>query len=301
LWVSTCEDPRCNRIYQFDPVQGQYTGFYFEGAYGFMAGGLAFSCEWDTTRAVLFELGQRAPDYVIAYDLGPIVGPPRAAIDIKPEVLNLKSRGRWVTCYIELPNPHSVEDIDRSSVRIERIDDQVLVPAIETEGPSGIGDYDDDSIPDLMVKFSRQELIGRLQDSYGAVTILIAGELNGGKDFEGTDSLRVIDPPESNRSTMVGEHRSCLAFDLCQSVPSPFSGRTRVSYSIPDELNVTLSVFDLRGRLVRTLVSETRGAGTHSVEWCGEDDLGRPLPAGVYIYRLHAGQWSATRKTVLVR
>jgi len=301
LWVSASEGPWSNRIYQFDPSEGQYTGFYFEGAYKTAAGGLAFSCDWDTTRAILFELCQKMPDYVVAYDLGPIERSPTATIDLKPEVLNLKSRGRWLTCYIELSTPYDAEQIDRSSVKIEEIDDKALDPPIRAEGPSDIGDYDDDSIPDLMVKFSRRELISHFQDTYGAVTILVAGELCGGKEFEGSDSLRVIEPPESNRGAMVDWSRSALAFDLRQTVPSPFSSSTRISYQIPDELEVTLSVFDLRGRLVRTLVSETRGAGTHSVEWFGDDDQGRPLPAGVYLYRLDAGQWSATRKTVVVR
>ena len=72
LWVSVLGDTKQpNRIYQFDPIKGEYTGVWFEGVRA-TPGGLAFSSEWDTTRAVLFELCQAMPDFVVAYDLGPI-------------------------------------------------------------------------------------------------------------------------------------------------------------------------------------------------------------------------------------
>ncbi|TET44745.1 DUF3344 domain-containing protein, partial [candidate division TA06 bacterium] len=100
LWVSVLGDTRQpNRIYQFDPIKGEYTGVWFEGVRA-TPGGLAFSSQWDTARAVLFELCQAMPDFVVAYDLGPIQRTLDATVDIKPEVLNLKSKGRWVTCYI---------------------------------------------------------------------------------------------------------------------------------------------------------------------------------------------------------
>ncbi|TET45467.1 hypothetical protein E3J62_07500, partial [candidate division TA06 bacterium] len=162
LWVSTSGDHWGNRIYQFDPIRGDYTGVYFEGAYLTLAGGLAFSTDWDTSRAILFELCQEMPDFVVAYDLGPIQRTLDATVDIKPEVLNLKSKGRWVTCYIELSEGYSVEEIDCSTVAITKIDEQLLSPPMRTEGPSDIGDYDEHGIPDLMVKFSRQELISHL-------------------------------------------------------------------------------------------------------------------------------------------
>ncbi|MFQ5906649.1 MAG: FlgD immunoglobulin-like domain containing protein, partial [bacterium] len=279
----------------------EYTGFYFEGVRSGVAGGLAFSCEWDTTHAILFELCQRMPDFVVAYDLGPIARTLSAAVDIKPEVLNLKSRGRWVTSYIELPEGYSPEEIDRPTVITAKIDEQVLNPPIRTEGPSNIGDYDGDSIPDLMVKFSRQELIRHLQGKYGVVTILVSGELHNGTEFEGSDTLKVIEPPKSNRGTMVEGNRSTYTFQLCQNRPSPFLTSTRISYQIPQELQVTLTVYDVRGRLVRTLVTETQSAGLYQIEWQGEDDCGQPVPAGVYLCRLHAGPWSAARKTVFLR
>jgi len=206
-----------------------------------------------------------------------------------------------VTCYIELPEGYSPEEIDRLTVTIAKIDEEVLNPPIRTEGPSNIGDYDDDSIPDLMVKFSRQELIGHLQGKYGVVTILVSGELHNDADFEGSDTLKAIEPPRTNRNPMVESNRPAYAFLLHANWPNPFSTSTRISYQLPEDLPVRLAVYDVRGRLVKTLVVESQSAGAYTVEWRGGDDFGLPVPAGVYLYRLDAGRWSATRKTILLR
>lgn len=119
-----------------------------------------------------------------------------ASIDFDPDKLNLKGKGKWVTCYIELPSDHSVEDINTSTVAITRIDGDDLDPLLYREGPTGIGDYDDDGTSDLMVKFSRQELISVLKDmgvdDGDEVELTVGGELTDGKPFEGSDTIEVI-------------------------------------------------------------------------------------------------------------
>jgi len=75
-----------------------------------------------------------------------------ATVDIKPDTLNLKSKGKWITCYIELPEGYNVSDIDVSTVML---DGTILVdPAV----PIQIGDCDNDSIPDLMLHLTGQRL-----------------------------------------------------------------------------------------------------------------------------------------------
>ena len=115
----------------------------------------------------------------------------QANVAIKPETLNLKSKGKWVTCYIELPEGYYVEDIDIDSVTLTKINEDLLDPPLYTVGPSGIGDYDDNGIPDLMVKFDGQELIPLLE--VGDAELTVAGELYDGTPFEGSDTIRVID------------------------------------------------------------------------------------------------------------
>jgi len=108
-----------------------------------------------------------------------------ATIDIDPDTLNLKSKGKWITCYIELPSGYDVNNIDLSTILLNH-----LVPA-QLE-PTEIGDYDEDTIPDLMVKFNRADVCSLL--SLGnEVEITITGALvDGIHQFEGSDTIRVI-------------------------------------------------------------------------------------------------------------
>ena len=110
------------------------------------------------------------------------------SIDIKPETLNLKSKGKYITVYIELEEGYHAEDIYMPSVAIIMINDDLIAPQLYTVGPYEIGDYDEDSVPDLMVKFDRQELnFLETTDKY----IAIEGELVDGSQFEGTAIIRV--------------------------------------------------------------------------------------------------------------
>lgn len=108
-----------------------------------------------------------------------------ATIDIKPETLNLKSMGNWVTAYIELPDGYDVADIGVSTLTLED-----TIPA--EDHPAGVGDYDADGIPDLMVKFDRQALIEYLDGATGEVTLRVRGELGDGTPFEGSDTITAI-------------------------------------------------------------------------------------------------------------
>jgi outer membrane protein assembly factor BamB len=93
------------------------------------------------------------------------------------------------------------------------------------------------------------------------------------------------------------------AFSLGQNSPNPFNPSTTVSYSVPEgePTPVSLKIYDLRGRLVRTLVDETREAGEYSVIWEGKDASGRMVSSGVYLYRIKAGDFVQTRKMVLLK
>jgi len=64
---------------------------------------------------------------------------------------------------------------------------------------------------------------------------------------------------------------------------------------------VRIDVFDASGRLVRTLLDEYRGAGRHSVVWDGRNNAGSVVPSGIYFYRINTGEFTATRKMILLR
>jgi len=88
---------------------------------------------------------------------------------------------------------------------------------------------------------------------------------------------------------------------LSGSSPNPFSDRTSLSYANPMAGPVELSIFDTRGRRVRTLVDEVRDAGYHTAVWDGSDGQGNEAPAGVYFARLEGPGGKAARAIVYVR
>jgi len=108
------------------------------------------------------------------------------------------------------------------------------------------------------------------------------------------------------RSALYGEAgaaRLPKVFSLAQNSPNPFNPATTIAYSVPEgaSVQVTLKVFDLRGRLVRSLVNELREPGAYSVFWGGRNEAGRQVASGVYLYRMTAGDFVQTRKMVLLK
>jgi hypothetical protein len=151
----------------------------------------------------------------IKYGSGQI---PQPTLDIDPDTLNLRSRGRWITAYIEVYDGRDIRDIDLSTLLLNE-----TIPA--ERWPYAIGDYDDDGIPDLMVKFNRsdvQRYIEGLDLSPGGagifgywVTLTVNGSFNDGTTLECSDTIRVltaermgVEPSPFSPRTYNGEVRS---------------------------------------------------------------------------------------------
>ena len=90
-------------------------------------------------------------------------------------------------------------------------------------------------------------------------------------------------------------------FTLSQNLPNPFNPVTMIPYSITETKLVTLSVYNLQGQLVQTLVQEIAQPGEHYAVWDGRDFAGRAAASGVYLYRLTAPDGAMTRRMTLVR
>ena len=83
--------------------------------------------------------------------------------------------------------------------------------------------------------------------------------------------------------------------------PNPFNGQTMLTYTLPRRSPVRLTIVDLRGRVVRTLVAAPQGAGEHTRAWNGTDQSGHAVASGVYFVRLQTPDHTRTRKVVVVR
>ncbi len=90
-------------------------------------------------------------------------------------------------------------------------------------------------------------------------------------------------------------------FELYQNYPNPFNPETWISYEIPQDGFVNITIFDLLGRQIRTLVASHQLAGRHSVRWDGRDENGNSVPSGFYIYRLNSGSNVLSKKMTLVK
>ena len=99
----------------------------------------------------------------------------------------------------------------------------------------------------------------------------------------------------------VEEEKIPVVFGVCQSYPNPFNPVCTIRYDIARAGRASLRVFDVNGSLVRTFISGWREPGVYSEVWAGRDDAGMQLPSGVYLLRLEAGDFVATRKLVLLR
>ena len=89
---------------------------------------------------------------------------------------------------------------------------------------------------------------------------------------------------------------------LHPAVPNPFNPRTSIAFDLPLQASVRLGIYDVSGRLIRTLLEgELLEQGRHEETWNGVTNQGRPAPAGVYFFRLDAGEFNQKRAMTLVK
>ncbi len=88
---------------------------------------------------------------------------------------------------------------------------------------------------------------------------------------------------------------------LVGNFPNPFNPKTTISFALSGEEHVRLSVYDLSGRVVKTLIDGPMSASVHDVVWDGKNDNGDRIASGVYFYKLVAGGYSATEKMVMIK
>ena len=92
-----------------------------------------------------------------------------------------------------------------------------------------------------------------------------------------------------------------ISFFLHQNYPNPFNPVTTLRYDLPEDALVNITIYDMLGREIRTLVNTTQDAGFKSVIWNATNDYGKPVSAGVYLYKIQAGEFVQTKKMVLLK
>tara|TARA_A100001234_G_scaffold198906_1_gene189926 strand:- start:103 stop:660 length:558 start_codon:yes stop_codon:yes gene_type:complete len=114
-------------------------------------------------------------------------------------------------------------------------------------------------------------------------------DYNGTKEYH-TLQLMGVSPSEP----VPGDYR------LHQNYPNPFNPVTTFRYDLPIDNTVRITITDIRGNEVKSYMKNHR-AGSHQVQWDGKDGQGHPVSAGVYLYTIQAGDFTNTKKMILLK
>ncbi len=90
-------------------------------------------------------------------------------------------------------------------------------------------------------------------------------------------------------------------YRLASNYPNPFNPQTTIAFDLPEAQDVRLMVYDIKGRLIKELVSKQMEAGSHTVLWNGTDRSGHRMASGVYFYQINAGPLHETKRMMLVK
>ena len=173
------------------------------------------------------------------------------------------------------------------------------------------GDLDKDGDVDIVAVGKIPGELSIYQDSNFVWTkILLTNDFYGGEDVEvldldGDEDLDIVSAASSGKlvwwenQTVVGvsdNNKILSEFRLDQNYPNPFNPSTKISFQIPELSFVTLKVYDFLGNEVTTLVNEQKSAGIYEVNFDGNE-----LTSGIYFYRLTSGNYSDTKKIILLK
>ena len=90
-------------------------------------------------------------------------------------------------------------------------------------------------------------------------------------------------------------------FKLNQNYPNPFNPYTQINYQLPEENYVNIVIYDILGHEVKVLVNTKQNAGYKSVKWDATNNLGKQVPAGMYIYTIKSGEFTKAKKMMLLK
>jgi len=94
---------------------------------------------------------------------------------------------------------------------------------------------------------------------------------------------------------------SPISYLLYQNYPNPFNPITTLHYNIPEDEFVNITIYDLKGSIVKTLINKAQPAGYKSVRWNATNNINEPVSAGLYVYVIQAGVFKQTKKMILLK
>ena len=90
-------------------------------------------------------------------------------------------------------------------------------------------------------------------------------------------------------------------YNISQNYPNPFNPITTLQYELPEDLFVNVTVYDMLGNVVNNLINANQSSGYKSIQWNATNNQGEPVSAGVYLYKIQAGDFVDTKKMILLK
>ena len=139
-------------------------------------------------------------------------------------------------------------------------------------------------------------------ENSGNITFSVSGLATGGSNGTGGDDVYTTSNivAYSDLSTVKNDYL-CQSFTLYKNYPNPFNPWTIIKYSAPVDQSVELNVYDLKGGLIKNLLKTKPNQGINLVQWDATDNLGKKVPAGVYLYQIKSNNNLQMKKMILLK
>jgi hypothetical protein len=143
--------------------------------------------------------------------------------------------------------------------------------------------------------------VGKGTASY-ELTDGLGGKMFHAKEMRCEGSMKITNSSLTKFSVkVIGDGQLPKEFALSQNYPNPFNPGTTITYDLPSDTHVSLKFFNILGQEVGILVNEEQKAGYKSVQWDGRDANNVPVASGMYLYKIHAGQFTSVKKMLLLK
>lgn len=220
-------------------------------------------------------------------------------IDIKPgdseNPINPRSKGKIPVAILSSADFDAPAELDPSTLTFGRTGDEASLAFCDPVGK----DVNGDLLPDEVCHFYTLQTGFQPGDTQG----ILKGRTVENIAIEGHDAVEIVPKSISlpmEDQTPDGDSNGGWIFSL-GTAWSDAGGSVHIQFTLADEDQATLCVYDVSGRLVRTLLNGLQSAGPHQVLWNRKNDQGQRLSAGVYFYRLIAGTRSSQKKLVILK
>ena len=156
--------------------------------------------------------------------------------------------------------------------------------------------------------YAAEGLGGQIIAVFPEYDLVIGAQSNvfGDDIFEHSSSLnyKIIDQIAPLFADYASQDKTSLSpnfFSLHQNYPNPFNPTTLIKYDLAEDALVSISIYDVTGRMVKSLINMNQSTGDHSFRWDATNNIGEAVSAGMYIYTIQAGEYKDTKKMVLLK